>query len=99
MKTVSTAVCLFFGFTAVGHAEDCADGLAAYIAGNYPKAAAIFQPLAEQGDDCAQYQLGEMYMVGQGVNQDRGKALALFKKSAAQGNGKAKVQAALIEMR
>jgi TPR repeat protein len=78
-------------------AQDCKDGLAAYVAGNYSKAAVIFQPLAAQGDDCAQYQLGEMYKLGQGVPQDKAKALELFKQAAARGNDKAKLQAAFLE--
>lgn len=78
-------------------AQDCKDGLAAYVAGNYSKAVAIFQPLASQGDDCAQYQLGEMYKLGQGVPQDKTKALELFKQAAARGNDKARLQAAFLE--
>ncbi|MCX7099900.1 MAG: hypothetical protein NTV43_18550 [Methylococcales bacterium] len=85
-----------FCSTAV-HAQDCKDGLAAYVAGNYSKAIAIFQPLVSQGDDCAQYQLGEMYKLGQGVPLDKNKALELFKQAAAKGNDKAKLQAAFLE--
>jgi TPR repeat protein len=79
------------------HAEDCKDGLAAHGAGNYAKALAIFQPLAAKGDDCAQYQLGEMYMQGKGVPEDKAKALNLFKQAAAKGNDKAKLMAGFLE--
>lgn len=79
------------------YAEDCNYGIAAYVAGNYQKALSIFAPLAAKGDDCAQYQLGEMYKLGQGVTQDKQKALELFDKAAAQGNQKAKIQKSLLE--
>jgi len=77
-------------------AEDCKDGLAAYGAGNYSKALAIFQPLATKGDDCAQYQLGEMYMQGKGVPEDKAKARELFNQAAAKGNEKAKLMARFL---
>uniref|UniRef100_A0A7C4VYV0 Sel1 repeat family protein n=1 Tax=Desulfatirhabdium butyrativorans TaxID=340467 RepID=A0A7C4VYV0_9BACT len=93
LGTIALSLCCASG----AHVEDCKDGLAAYVVGNYSKAVAILQPLATQGDDCAQYQLGEMFKIGQGVKQDRTIALELFKKSAAQGNGKAKLQAAFME--
>lgn len=78
-------------------AEDCKDGMAAFGAGNYAKAMAVLQPLAVKGDDCAQYQLGEMYMQGTGVPADKAKALALFKQAAAKGNEKAKLMASFLE--
>jgi hypothetical protein len=78
-------------------AEDCKDGMTAYGAGNYTKALAIFQPLATKGDDCAQYQLGEMYMQGKGVPEDKAKALNLFKQAAAKGNDRAKLMAGFLE--
>lgn len=43
-------------------------------------------PLAEQGNAEAQAYVGKMYLMGQGVDQDRDRALKLFKESAAQGN-------------
>lgn len=41
--------------------------------------------LAEQGDAVAQYQLGEMYELGWGVQQDYRMAMYWFEKSAQQG--------------
>jgi hypothetical protein len=78
-------------------AADCNDGLSAYAKGDYQEAVRIFEPLASRGDDCAQYQLGEMYRLGQGVKQDKQKALDLFDDAAAHGNQKAKLQKALLE--
>ncbi|MGO9378152.1 MAG: hypothetical protein ACLPN1_01175 [Dissulfurispiraceae bacterium] len=79
------------------YAADCTDGLTAYAAGNYQAAIKIFGPLASKGDDCAQYQLGEMYRLGRGVKQDKQKALEFFSNAAAHGNQKAKLQKALLE--
>ena len=78
-------------------AADCKDGEAAYFAGNYAKAMTILQPLASSGDACAQYQLGEMYMQGRGVPEDKARALDLFRKAAAQGNEKAKVMVSFLQ--
>ncbi len=38
-----------------------AEGVAAYHRGDYATALREFRPLAEQGDDAAQYNLGRMY--------------------------------------
>jgi TPR repeat protein len=81
----------------LAYADDCNDGLSAYAKGNYQEAIRIFEPLAARGDDCAQYQLGEMYRLGQGVKQDKERALELFSDAAAHGNQKAKLQKSLLE--
>lgn len=86
---------LFLATSAYG--QDCKEGEAAFVAGNYAKATSILQPLVAKGDACAQYQLGEMYMQGKGVPEDKAKALELFKKSAAQGNAKAKLMTSFLE--
>ena len=77
--------------------QDCKEGQAAFAAGNYAKAMTVLQPLVTKGDACAQYHLGEMYMQGKGVPEDKAKALDLFKKAAAQGNEKAKLMASFLE--
>jgi uncharacterized protein len=46
-------------------------------------------PLAEQGNAEAQAYLGKMYLMGQGVEKDRDRAIKLFKESATQGNADA----------
>jgi len=45
---------------------------------------------AEQGDDFAQYLLGNAYLNGQGVEKSKDKALFWLEKSAAQGRSHAK---------
>ena len=79
------------------YGQDCKEGEAAFVAGNYARAKTIIQPLATKGVACAQYQLGEMYMQGKGVPEDKAKALELFKKAAAQGDQKAKLMAGFLE--
>lgn len=78
-------------------AESCRDGETAYGAGNYAKALAILEPLAAKGDDCAQYQLGEMSMLGRGVPVDKSKARELFKQAGAKGHEKAKLMASFLD--
>jgi TPR repeat protein len=49
------------------------------------RAVAACSRLAERGDAIAQYNLGLMYLAGQGVNQDYGQAAKWFRKAAEQG--------------
>jgi uncharacterized protein len=97
MRTFVAVAGLAFVCTSPVHAETCKDGQTAYEAANYSRAMAILQPLAAKGDDCAQYQLGEMHMLGRGVPEDKAKARELFKQAAAKGNGKAKVMASFLD--
>ena len=64
----------------------CAGGHDAYNHSSYVEAARVFFPLAEAGNACAQYWLGEMYVLGHGESMNRDKALDWFKKAAAQGH-------------
>ena len=50
------------------------------------------QALAEQGDSKAQYNLGAMYMKGEGVPQDNAKAVVWYRKAADQGHAEAQAQ-------
>lgn len=97
MRTLIPLIGAAFLFASSAYGQDCKEGQAAYAAGNYAKATTILQPLVAKGDACAQYQLGEMYMQGKGVPEDKAKALELFKKSAAQGNEKARLMAGFLE--
>ena len=60
------------------------EGLAAYEAGDYATALLEFRPLAEQGNAAAQYNLGLMYFMGQGIPQDYKEAVKWFRKAAEQ---------------
>ena len=65
-------------------AEDFAVGLEAYKNGDYAAALGKFQPLAEQGHAEAQFNLGLMYVNGQGVTQDHSEAVEWYRKAAQQ---------------
>ena len=60
-------------------------GLYAYSAGDYGTAHSEWLPLAEAGDARSQYQLGQMYLKGEGVEADAARALKWFRLSADQG--------------
>ena len=60
-------------------------GLAAYNQGDYATALKEMQPLAEQGDATAQFNLGVMYNFGQGVPQDYQEAVRWYRLAAEQG--------------
>jgi TPR repeat protein len=67
-KAISISLVLAAPVGAV--AQDYSKGLAAFEAGDYGAALQEWRPLAEQGDDWAQYSLGQMYRLGDGVLQD-----------------------------
>ena len=64
---------------------DFQTGLAAYRQGDYAAALREWQPVAEQGDANAQYNLGLLYALGQGVPQDFKRAAEWYEKAARQG--------------
>lgn len=61
------------------------EGLAAYDRADYAAAQKELSPLAQKGDAQAQYKLGRMYSLGQGVSPDARTAAEWFLKSAEQG--------------
>jgi tetratricopeptide (TPR) repeat protein len=70
-------------------ADDAAlidQGLAAYNNGDHRTALSIWQPIAERGNDRAQNNLGVLYKLGHGVQQDDIEAVKWFRRSAAQGH-------------
>ncbi len=61
------------------------DGMAAVQAGDWKKASAEFEPLAQKGDPHAQVNLGNLYMRGLGVAQNYAEAARWYEKAAQQG--------------
>lgn len=59
-------------------------GLDAYQKGDYVEAAKQWRPLADQGDDVAQYNLGLLYLDGHGVPQSVTEAANWFRRAAEQ---------------
>ena len=66
------------------------EGVAAYVRGDYETAFREMLPLADQGDAAAQYNLGYMYEIGEGVPQDYVQALKWYRKAAEQGDASAR---------
>ena len=60
-----------------------------YAVGNYAQAREFYKKAAANGDDLAQWRLGDMYCQGLGVDKDYAKAKEWYEKSAAQGNASA----------
>ena len=73
-----------------------AEGRQAYLDGNWEKAIAELRPLADTGDNEAQFLLGNMYNDGNGVLRDHRKAMELLTLSAEQENPLAMVSVATM---
>ena len=75
MKKLITSLCLIvtlaIGSFGVGWSGDFQKGLDAAQRGDYTTALKEWTSLAEQGDAKAQYNLGVMYALGQGVIADK----------------------------
>lgn len=61
------------------------EGMAAYDKAQYATAVKELTPLAEQGDAKAQYQLGKMFSLAQGLPPDKKEAARWFHLAAQQG--------------
>jgi len=61
-------------------------GAAAYKSGDFATALREWEPLAEQEDAAAQYNLGLMHRQGLGVPQDDKTAVKWYRLAAEQGN-------------
>jgi uncharacterized protein len=58
------------------------DGQAADMRDDYTEAIRLWGQLADQGDARAQFGVGKMYYIGQGVGSDYAQADARFRKAA-----------------
>src|SRR2546428_588135 len=67
------------------------------LSGNYAKAAWLYQKAVDRGHNKAKYFLAVMYLMGRGVTEDRDKAIALLRDSAAAGYDKATKLLAEVE--
>jgi len=70
-------------------AADLKSAERAYKKKDYATALKLFTPAANQGNAEAQFYLGKMYLMGQGVTLDRQRAIDLFRASGEQGNADA----------
>lgn len=73
-------------------------GINAYLDGDYGMALIELQPLAEGGDNVAEYYLGEMHLRGRGVAQDFALAVSWYAKAAEFGHPEAQAALGALEM-
>ena len=66
-------------------AEDFADGLSAYDAGDYAAAVAVWSDLARRGDAEAEAALAGLYLQGLGVAESAAQAAAWYRRAAKRG--------------
>ena len=71
------------GTTSAGPMED---GAEAYRYGDFAGAMAAWRPLAESGDAAAQFNVGILHDVGQGVSRDQAEAARWYMMAATLGN-------------
>jgi uncharacterized protein len=71
-------------------------GVAAVKRGDFATALRLFRPLADQGDDVAQFDLGVMYNKGWGVPRDYVQAAKWYRLAAAQGNADAQYNLGIL---
>jgi uncharacterized protein len=77
-------------------AEPLEDGVAAVKRGDYATALRLFRPLADQGDDVAQFDLGVLHNKGWGVPRDYVQAVKWYRLVAAQGNADAQYNLGIL---
>ena len=92
MKKLFTG--LFLIFAAAVWAGDREDADAALRKDDFTTAAILYKKVAEQGDRLAQYNLGMIYSLGEGVLQDYAEAVRWFKLAAKQGDSDAQYELA-----
>ena len=89
MKKLTIALAFLMTLSSPVVAQDFQKGWAASQAGDFATALKEWKPLAEQGHDNAQYNLGVMYHNGQGVPQDDAEAVRWYRLAAEQGHADA----------
>jgi cell division septation protein DedD len=75
---------------------DVKTGVDAWQQGDYAKAIAEWRPLAQSGDPDAQFNLGQAYKLGRGVQADVKTALDWYRKAAVQGHLRAEDNLGLL---
>jgi hypothetical protein len=66
-------------------AQDYEAGKRAYLAGDYQEALGIWQPLAEGGNEFAQFSMGSLYFEGAGVEKNDAESVKWFRMAGEQG--------------
>lgn len=91
----TAALVAMLGMTLPAQA-DVKAGVDAWQQGDYARAIAEWRPLAESGDPDAQFNLGQAYKLGRGVQPDANLAIDWYRKAAAQGHMRAEDNLGLL---
>ncbi|WP_298397444.1 SPOR domain-containing protein [Sphingobium sp.] len=75
---------------------DVKAGVDAWQQGDYAKAIAEWRPLAQSGDSDAQFNMGQAYKLGRGVQPDLNIAMDWYRKAAQQGHLRAEDNLGLL---
>ena len=76
--------------------NDVRAGIDAWAAQNYDEAVRIWRPLADRGDEDAQYNIAQAYFLGRGVPQNMVLAEQWYERAARQGHGEATANYGLL---
>ena len=87
---------VFLAFAVPISAQDFNRGVEAYRSGDYVTAMNEWRPLAEQGNMVAQYTLGVIYDLGEGVSKDPKQAVKWYSLAAKQGYALAQYNLGII---
>ena len=94
-KHLVAAALLIFAASAVS-AQSVKAGIDAWQRSDYSGAIAIWRPLAEKGDADAQFNLGQAYRLGRGVQTNLSAAKTWFERAAGQGHVDAETTLGLL---
>ncbi len=75
---------------------DVKAGVDAWQQGDYARAIGEWRPLAQAGDADAQFNMGQAYKLGRGVQADMSTAMDWYRKAAAQGHARAEDNLGLL---
>ena len=96
---LALVLAVLLGGTAPTWAQEQEDAaLQAYERGDYAAALSVWQEQAKNGSADAQYNIGILYDLGQGVGQDKAKAARWYRQAAIRGLAAAQFNLALMLM-
>ena len=97
-RNIEKAICWYTKAAENGHLDSMVNLGNIYLREkDYTKALKWYELAANKGDQYAQYELGVMYRLGEGISQDTEKAKALFLKAAEQGNENAEKALVMLD--
>jgi uncharacterized protein len=92
IAAISAGIVLALNLTTPAPADSLEDAVAAYRRADYAAALRLYRPLAEQGLAVAQFNVGLMHDIGQGVPQNSREASKWYRLAADQGRPDAQYQ-------